>query len=48
MTIITSIVISDALLKNGEEQFENEEDEIEFEKIHQLYTTNHLIVKEFA
>lgn len=47
MTIITSIVISDALLKDGE-QFPDEEDEIQFEELHQLFTTNHLIVKEFA
>lgn len=33
MTIITSIVISDALLKDGE-QFADEEDEIQFEELH--------------
>ena len=47
MTIITCIVVSEALLKDGE-QFPDEEDEIQFEELHQLYTTNHMIIKDFA
>lgn len=47
MTIITCLVISEAMLKDGE-QFSDEDDEIQFEELHQLYTTNHLIIKEFA
>jgi len=35
------------MLKDGE-QFSDEDDEIQFEELHQLYTTNHLIIKEFA
>ena len=33
MTIITCIVVSEALLKDGE-QFPDEEDEIQFEELH--------------
>ena len=47
MTIITCIVVSEALLKDGE-QFPDEEDEIQFEELHQIYTTNHMIIKDFA
>lgn len=47
MTYITCIVTSDAMLKDGE-QFPDEDDESQFEGLQQLYTTNHLIVKEFA
>ena len=47
MTIITCIVMSDALLKENE-LFSDEEDDLQFEELHKLYTTNHLIIKEFA
>ena len=44
---ITCIVLSEAMLKDGE-QFSDDEDEIQFEELHRLYTTNHLVIKEFA
>ena len=47
MTIITCIVMSEPLLKD-DDRFADEDDEIQFETLHQLWTTNHLIVKEFA
>lgn len=47
MTIITCIVISQGMLKDTD-LFPDEDDEIQFEEIQQLYATNHLIVKEFA
>ena len=39
--------MSEAMLKDGE-IFEDEEDEIQFEELHKLYTTNPYILKEFA
>lgn len=47
ITIITCIVMSEAMLKD-EEEFSDEEDEAQFEELHRLYTTNHLVIKEFA
>ena len=47
MTIITCIVMSEAMLKD-EEEFSDEDDEAQFEELHRLYTTNHLVIKEFA
>ena len=47
MTIISCIVISQGMLKDTN-LFPDEDDEIQFEQIQQLYATNHLIVKEFA
>ena len=47
MTYITCIVMSDAMLKDVV-QLLDEDDEIQFEELHELYTTNHLIIKEFA
>ena len=35
------------MLKDGE-QFSDDDDEIQFEELHRLYTTNHLVIKEFA
>lgn len=45
--MITCIVMSDGLLKDNDE-FSDEDDEIQFEELHQLYTTNHIVIKEFA
>lgn len=39
--------MSEAMLKDDEE-FTDEEDEAQFEELHRLYTTNHLVIKEFA
>lgn len=39
--------MSEAMLKDGE-IFEDEEDEIQFEELHKLYTTNPHILREFA
>ena len=39
--------MSDAILKGGE-LFQDEEDDIQFEELHKLYTTNPHILKEFA
>ena len=47
MTYITCIVMSDAMLKDVV-QLLDEDDELQFEELHELYTTNHLIIKEFA
>lgn len=47
MTIITCIVMSEAMLKE-EDEFSDEDDEAQFEELHRLYTTNHLVIKEFA
>jgi hypothetical protein len=47
MTIITCIVVSQGMLKDTD-LFPDEDDEIQFEEIQQLYATNHLIVKEFS
>ena len=47
IAIITCIVMSEAMLKD-EEEFSEEEDERQFEELHKLYTTNHLVIKEFA
>ena len=47
MTIITCIVMSEAMLKD-EEEFSDEDDEAQFEELHRLYTTNHIVIKEFA
>jgi hypothetical protein len=44
---ITCIVMSEAMLKEGE-IFEDEEDEIQFEEMHKLFTTNPLVLREFA
>jgi hypothetical protein len=35
------------MLKDGD-QFSDDDDEIQFEELHRLYTTNHLVIKEFA
>jgi hypothetical protein len=43
MTIISCIVMSEGLLKEDEE-FPDEQDEIQFEELHQLFTSNQLIV----
>ena len=50
MTVITCIVITDGLIKLMDERdiFDDEEDETNFEELHQLYTTNPLILKEFS
>lgn len=47
MTYICSIVITNGLLKEDEE-FPNESDDILFEELHQLYSSNHEIITEFA
>ena len=39
--------MSEAMLKEGE-IFEDEEDEIQFEEMHKLFTTNPLVLREFA
>ena len=39
--------MSDAMLKDVVQSLD-EDDEIQFEELHELYTTNHLIIKEFA
>ena len=39
--------MSEAMLKD-EEEFSDEEDEAQFEELHRLYATNHLVIKEFA
>ena len=39
--------MSDALIKDID-VFSDEDDEIQFEELHKHYTTNHLIIKEFA
>ena len=50
MTVITCIVMTDGLIKLMDERdlFDDEEDETNFEELHQLYTTNPLILKEFS
>lgn len=45
--MISCIVMSDGLLKDDEE-FPDEEDEYQFEQLHQLYTGNSTITADFA
>ena len=47
MTTMTCIIMSQAILRD-DEIFKDEEDEKNFEELHQLFTTNYLIIKEFA
>ena len=47
MAIITCSVIAEPLAKD-DDRFADEDDELQFDYLLQLWTTNHLIVKEFA
>lgn len=51
MTLLSCIVVTDGIIKQqdeGKHVFEKEEDDIIFEELHTLYTSNLLIHKEFA
>ena len=47
MIIITCIIMTEAFLKEANE-FSDEEDDKWFEELQQIYTSNYMVIKEFA